>query len=715
MALNLPRLPQQRVSLRLILLVPFILQTTAAVGLTGYLSWRSGQNSLHDLIVRLQKSSSQQVKQQLDSYLSTPKQLAKTTADAFASGRLTEDDLDNLGRHFHSQVKHYNIGYASYGSLKGFYIAAGHMSDSTNGRISRDVLIPKYLGDRKNHIYSTDDQGNFTSLDLVEDYHFQLEPWFADITTASNPTQGWTKITPWEATPYPLSIGAAIAIRDRNQKLIGSVAVDQRLTQISEVLKKFNPSPGSETFILERDGNLVASSSPQPPYKQTDKGVDRLQATESSNLLVGASSQFLLQNFRSFHSIKGDETLSFLHHNKRHFISTNLWQDEWGLDWIVVVAIPEADFTQKIQENTHHTIILSILALLGSVLLSLYTSQWILRPIVHLKNAALDLATENLDYKIAPSSIDEIDQLGQSFNQMAQQLQTSLQALEASNNDLEQRVADRTQALTATLTTLQNTQTQLVQTEKMSGLGQMVGGVMHEINNPTTFIYGNLTHCKQYLQTLTDLLQLYQSHYPEPPRALAQAIAAEDISFILGDWPSLIASMEQGASRIKAIVSSLQDFAHINESGLKSSNLNNGLDNTLLILVHSLLSNNIQVIKHYDNLPDIKCYPSLLNQVFYSLINNAIEAQATTIQLTTTSQPDQITLTIADNGNGIPSDIQAKIFDPFFTTKPVGKGTGLGLAIAYQIITQQHQGQISVASQIHQGTTFTLTIRDQSF
>jgi two-component system, NtrC family, sensor kinase len=166
--------------------------------------------------------------------------------------------------------------------------------------------------------------------------------------------------------------------------------------------------------------------------------------------------------------------------------------------------------------------------------------------------------------------------------------------------------------------------------------------------------------------------------------------------------------MEQGTSRIQAIVTSLQNFSHINESESKPSSLNDCLDSTLLILNRQLTATNIQILKNYSNLPSIDCYPRLLNQVFHSLITNAIDAPATTITLTTKHQPDQITITIADNGPGIPPEIQAKIFDPFFTTKPIGKGTGLGLSIAYQIITQQHKGQLTVAS--HQGTVFTIVL-----
>jgi signal transduction histidine kinase len=701
--------PKRRASLRLILLVPFILQTAAAVGITGYFSWRSSQHSLNDLILRLQKSSTQQIEQNLNTYLNTPKQLAQSTADAFASGLLKEQDLEHIGRHLHSQAKHYKVGYSSFATFSGDYVGAGYMTETGHDTISRDLLSFKKYGNRKNHIYDTDDQGRLTNLTLVEDYDFHSEYWVANIAESSPPKPSWVPISPWESSPFPLSISAAVPVYNSARQLIGVTGVDQRLTQISRFLQESKPSPGTEIFIIERDGNLVASSGQQPVYKRIHEKLDRLPALESTNPLVQTTSQFLKQKFHGFQHIDKEASIFSLQ-GIHQFVYTSTWKDDWGLEWLVVVVMPETDFAAQIQENTKQTIILTVLALFGAIILSLYTSQWIIRPILRLKNAAQFLTSGNLEYQAVPSSVEELDQLGQSFNQMAEQLNTSFQALEASNNDLEQRVTDRTEALTQTLKTLQTTQTQLIQTEKMSSLGQMVAGVMHEINNPTTFIQGNLGHCAQYLQSFSDLLQLYQKHYPNPPTAIAQAAETHDLSFILADWPKLLSSMQQGTSRIQAIVTSLQNFSHINESASKPSCLNDCLDSTLLILAHQFTTHNIQILKNYSDLPLIDCYPRLLNQVFHSLITNAIDAPATTLTITTQQEPDQITITIADNGPGIPPAIQAKIFDPFFTTKPIGKGTGLGLSIAYQIITQQHKGQLTLESQMGQGTAFTIAL-----
>jgi ammonium transporter len=268
---------------------------------------------------------------------------------------------------------------------------------------------------------------------------------------------------------------------------------------------------------------------------------------------------------------------------------------------------------------------------------------------------------------------------------------------------------------------LQQTQTQLIQAEKMSSLGQMVAGVAHEINNPVSFIYGNIRPAIQYTEDLLELIELYQNHYPQPSSEIIEYLDELDIEFLAADFLKLLDSMKNGAERIRDIVKSLRNFSRLDESEVKAVNLHEGIDSTLLILQNRLKykpgSINIQVIKEYGNLPKVECYPSQLNQVFMNIINNAIDAleesktQSAEI-LISTQQLDNnwVSIQIADNGPGISEEIQNKLFDPFFTTKPVGKGTGLGLSISYKIITDKHQGKIDCHSIPQQGTEFIVQI-----
>ncbi len=295
------------------------------------------------------------------------------------------------------------------------------------------------------------------------------------------------------------------------------------------------------------------------------------------------------------------------------------------------------------------------------------------------------------------------------------------------------------QYLAEALQKLQQTQAQLVQHEKMSSLGQLVAGVAHEINNPLNFINGNINYARDYIQDLLDLLGLYKQHYPEPGADIQTMEEAIDLNFVTEDLPNLLASMKMGVERICQIVISLRNFSRLDESDMKTANLHEGLDNTLLILKSRLkangLGNPIQIHKFYDELPMVECYPGQLNQVFMNILSNAIDAldgveePAITIatemvlpsgdELTpngngTDAEIPKILIRIKDNGVGMPEAVRQKIFNPFYTTKPVGKGTGLGLSISYQIVVEKHGGQLECFSNPGDGTEFIIQIPIQS-
>ena len=294
----------------------------------------------------------------------------------------------------------------------------------------------------------------------------------------------------------------------------------------------------------------------------------------------------------------------------------------------------------------------------------------------------------------------------------------------------ESLLLEKNQELQQTLSDLKRTQSHLIQAEKMSSLGQMVAGLAHEINNPVNFIYGNLAHAQGYMNDLVEILKLYQECYPQPDGRITEITEQKDLDFLLEDLPELLHSMTVGAERIQEIVKSMRTFSRLDESAVKSVDIHEGIESTLLILHNRMKAKPdtpaIEAVKNYGTLPQIECYAGQLNQVVMNILSNAIDAIHERMLANLSSLPegdrgqisiqtqlvdsDWVEIRIRDNGMGISERVKQRLFDPFFTTKPVGKGTGLGLSISYQIVVKNHRGRMECQSIPGQGTEFIIQI-----
>ena len=399
-------------------------------------------------------------------------------------------------------------------------------------------------------------------------------------------------------------------------------------------------------------------------------------------------------------------------------------------------AVSSGDRMETIQGYEKFAIIMSLL--LSSVTaawIAWRTTQRIVAPIIDAAALAQRVATEsNYSLRLAVTNEDEVGRLTEALNYLIERIDLRSRQLKTSAKN----ARSKANTLQRTLAELENTQAQLVQSEKMSSLGQLVAGIAHEINNPTSFIYGNIAHAREYISDLLGLLSAYRHRYPDD-RELNDLADDLDYDFIVDDVQKMIDSMENGAQRISEIVRSLRTFSRLDETEVKFVDLHEGIDSTLTILnTRFRMFPNVQplkLVKEYGELPPVECHSTQINQVVMNLIVNAIDALEDAVRagkwehlegepmdtdlggaepcltIRTYDRGDNwIAIEIADNALGIPESARAKLFDPFFTTKAIGRGTGLGLSICYKIITETHQGRLDYQTERGRGTTFQILL-----
>ncbi len=670
------------VSLRTVLIVPFVLQIFAAVGLTGYLSLRNGQQAVNDLASRLQNEVSLRIDQHLKSYLDTARYLAQINGDAIDLGLLNPQSQEQLGHFFWKQMQLYNVGYISLATKTGDFTGAGY--DTGDSIIINESSL-RNNGNRDDYFYKTDNSGNRIHLfNIYHNYEFEKEAWYAQTVQAGKPI--WSDIYQWKVQPFPLAISANRPVYDKNKNLIGVIGIDQRLSQISDFLRELKVSSSGKTFILERTGLIVASSSTELPYTLVNDKPQRLKAIEIPDHLIQSAAKYLQQNFGSFREIKEGQQLEFRIKGDKQFVQVTPWKDKWGLDWLVVVVVPESDFMAQINANTRTTILLCLGALGVAIALGIYTSRWISQPILRLGQASEAIASGELDQQVEASPVNELGVLSNSFNRMAQQLRESFATLEKTNQELEIRVEERTAELT---------ESKLVAEVANHAKSDFLANMSHELRTPLNGILG-YAQILERSQTMT-----------EPDQ--------HGISII-----------HQCGSHLLTLINDILDLSKIESGKMELHPTAFHLPSFLQAVVEiSRIKAEQKNIKfNYEptaNLPTgIIADDKRLRQVLLNLLGNAIKFTdngSVNLEISARNNPSnssliQLNFRVRDTGVGMSSVQLEKIFLPF---EQVGdesrksEGTGLGLAITQKII-EMMDSSISVHSELGVGSLFEFEI-----
>jgi C4-dicarboxylate-specific signal transduction histidine kinase len=738
--------------LRTVLVVPFVVQIVGTVGLVGYLSFKSGQQAIGQLAEQLMNQASDRVEKHLDDYLETPRQINSINANAIEMGLLDLNDPRSAGYYFWKQAQIFpEISYIGYGIEKGIGGGAGRWLDGKN--VTIDEFSARRVPPYRN--YATDKQGNRTKVIETGDYNPLIDDWYVTTVKAGKPV--WKVAIAQNYDNY-IAASANYPIYDKNRQLVGVIGVDLMLSSISQFLNDLKVSQSGQMFIIDREGQLIANSGSSAPYKTINETIRRIKVTESLNSLVRTTAEYLFQNFGDFQQIKQSQQLNFSVNGDRHFVRVTPWQDSYGLDWLVVIVVPEADFMGEINTNLRTTIILCFGALFVSIAIGFLTARWIVNPIVRLNQAAREIARGNLDQEISIQRSDEVGELARAFNSMSDQLQALFASLANSqeqlaeyNRNLEEQVQKRTQ--------------ELIQAEKLAALGQLVAGIAHEINTPIGAIsasISNITHAiQESTQQLPQLLQKLSPEYlaeffiilnlaqqPKEPlssreerqlkRTLKEFFRVNGIenTEVLADIfsqmrvipeeltsvmsllrsPDNIAivqaarhlsivqnnsqNIKLAVNRASRIVFALRSYSRQTPTGERTlASIPDTLE-IVLTLYGDRIKRGVEIAKSYASVPFIFCYPDELTQVWTNLIGNALDAMnyQGSLSINVFERDNYLVVEIIDTGCGIFPENRAKIFEPFFTTKPMGEGSGLGLSIVRQII-DKHQGKVEVLSQ----------------
>ncbi|HAZ49475.1 MAG TPA: hybrid sensor histidine kinase/response regulator [Cyanobacteria bacterium UBA11369] len=717
-----------KVPLRTVLIVPVVLQIVAAVAIVGYLSFTNGQRAVEELASQLMNKVSDRIEQQLQRYLENPQVINQINAEAIAQGQINLQDPNSLTRQFWKQRFLFDRVCGSaifFGSTEGEFTGLGLRQRSIwlIGRAGKST-------NNRYYSYTVDSLGNAAKLtETLESYDPRKRPWYQDAMRAREPV--WSRVYPDFSQKSP-KIALAQPVYDSQRRLRGVIGVDCLLSSVGEFLRRVELGQSGETFIIERDGTLVASSSDILPFDVQQ--LRQLYAKESSNALIRSTANHLQESFGNFHTIDRSQQLSFKLNGERQLVKITPFSEQFGLDWLIVVVVPESDFMEQIHANNQRTILLCLGALGLAIVIGILTARTVTRPILKLSAASQKIASGELNQQVDVEGSAELIVLADSFNRMSREIQQSRAQLEEYARSLEQKVRLRTQSLEQEIIQRQRTQEQLATALDAAlaasrAKSAFLANMSHELRSPLNAILG--------FARLT--------------------IKSKDIAL---KHRENLAIITRSGEHLLDLINEILDLSKI-EAGRMTFNPQNFDLHSLLDELESLFwlkaeTKQLQLIFQID--PQVPRYiqtdPLKLRQVLINLLSNAIKfthkgsvtlkvvmgngsppsipptrgednsqlpsfpgvRRERNSQLPITNYPLPITnyqliFSVQDTGIGIAAEEFDSIFEAFVQTKAgqQAEGTGLGLPIARKFV-QLMGGEMSVKSEVGSGSIFNFYI-----
>ncbi|MEG4147534.1 ATP-binding protein [Microcoleus sp. Pol12B5] len=655
----------RKATLQTVLIVPFVLQVFAAVGIVGYLSFRNSQRAVNDLADQLMGEVSNRIEQNLRTYLQTPHQINQSKLDAVKLGFVNMKDLSAWEKYLWRQVQLYPyINFTSIANQDGEYRTGEKMSNGT--------LLINASGPSTNfdfYSYNTNDTGDRTTVATsVKNFDIRQHPSYAYAALEAKPTWSSVYISFLEPT---LILSALQPVYNSQKQLEGVLIAALRLDSIGQFLNSLKIGKSGQTFIIERNGTLLATSTPEKPFRSQNGQKELFKVTESSDAVTQTTAKYLETHFQNFHQITKAQQINVEINDQKKFLKVLPFQDDKGLDLLIVVVVPEADFMEQIHAGNRTTVLLCLAALGMATVLGLLTSRWIIKPLIKLKNAAIALSEGQFDQTVKLDRSDELGVLAAAFNSMAAQLQAFFTALETKNSEL-QRL------------------------DKLKD--EFLANTSHELRTPLNGIIG---------------------------------IAESLIDGATGQLPEStnfnLALITSSGKRLSSLINDLLDFSQLKHKKLELQIKSIGLReivSVILTLSQPLVGKkNLQLINSVaPELPPIAADENRLQQILYNLIGNAIKftesgrVEISAELVTGKAQSplnSQLAITVSDTGIGIPEDKLERIFESFeqadgSTAREYG-GTGLGLTVAQQLV-ELHGGKIWVSSTVGVGSQFIFTL-----